>query len=129
VKNKVAKKSSVTRRNFLKGAAAVMATTAVSSSSLLSSNRRKNLDKLRNRLYSSEFPFAYDTESFESSERVFFEDKRPYINIFVRAGKTLDIKLYTADTETGLYGIEPINLIGVRDSLDIPISRFYGPRF
>jgi len=27
VKNKVAKKSSVTRRNFLKGAAAVMATT------------------------------------------------------------------------------------------------------
>jgi len=93
VKNKAAKKSSVTRRNSLKGTAAVMATTAVSSSSLLSSNRRRNLDKLRNQLHSSEFPFAYDTESFESSERVFFEDKRPYISIFVRAGKTLDIKL------------------------------------
>jgi len=128
VKNKVAKKSSVTRRNFLKGAATVMATTAVSSSSLLSSNRRRNLDKLRNQLHSSEFPFAYDTESFDSSERVWFEGNDAWVNILPKPGKNLDIKLYTAETEEGLYRRMPDNISGVKDSCDIHIGPVYGPR-
>ncbi|MCK4430429.1 MAG: metallophosphoesterase [Candidatus Aminicenantes bacterium] len=124
----MAKKSSVTRRNFLKGAATVMATTAVSSSSLLSSNRRRNLDKLRNQLHSSEFPFAYDTESFDSSERVWFEGNDAWVNILPKPGKNLDIKLYTAETEEGLYRRMPDNISGVKDSCDIHIGPVYGPR-
>jgi hypothetical protein len=120
----------ITRREFLQKAAGMTMAMAATPHLLVPSGRGSISASRQDQLYSSLFPFNYDTECFASSERVFFEDRnRAYINVFIKPEKTLDIKLYIGDTRAGLSQKMPINLTGVEDSLDIFVGHVHNPEF
>jgi len=120
--------STISRRDFLKNTAALGTMMAAGSSGLLSSQMNVRVADLQDRLYSSKFPFGYDPECFESSERIFFEEyHKAYISLFIKTGKNLDIRLYAANSEEGLYKTTPLNLSGVTDCVDIPLENIWSP--
>jgi hypothetical protein len=120
----------LTRRDFFKGALAAAAATAVCPNALTPSVRPKHGNNLRDRVSSLEFPLGYDPDNFGSAERVFFEAyNRAYVNVFVRPGKVLDVKLYAASTKSGLSRKSPLSLVGMRDSVDIYMGQIFSPEF
>ena len=121
---------SFTRREFLKKALGVGTAAAVSPQLLFSFKQKARQTELRDRLFSSPFPFGYDVENFGTSERIFFEGyNRAFVNVFVNPGKSLDINIYTARTLAGLSHSHPLRLTGVNDSLDICLGRIDEPEF
>jgi hypothetical protein len=121
--------STISRRNFLKkNAAALGAMMVAGPSGLLSSQKTARVADLRDRLFSLEFAFGYDPECFESSERIFFEEyHKAYLCLFIKTGRNLDIRLYTAASEGGLFKTTPLNLSGVSDCVDILLENIWSP--
>jgi len=73
--------------------------------------------------------FPYDTEFFESAERiVFLSPDKASLNILPKAGKSLDIRLFRSPGSFYLSNARILRFTGVDDSLDIPIKNdFWGP--
>ncbi|MGB8953272.1 MAG: metallophosphoesterase [Candidatus Aminicenantales bacterium] len=109
--------SKLKRRDFFKGAGTgVLASLAGASLfSSLNCTSRKSL--------SGEYPFPYDSEAFEASERIaFLSDQKAFVNVIPRAGQSLDIKLFRSEDKNSISGSPPLSYSGVKDSLNIPVS-------
>ena len=118
----------ISRRGFLKGAAALGAAAAADSSRLFSSQSDPPSDDLQDRLSHSGFRVGYDPEYFEATERIFFEeDHRAVINLFIKPTRSLDIRLYIAESKESLDTKNPIQLSALSDSVDIPLGRIHSP--
>ena len=122
------KMKTISRRRFLKGAAALGAAAAARSFPLYSPESGSSSRSLLDPILDSRFPYGYDPRYFEASERIFFEEHhRAFINLFVKPSQSLDIRLYIADTKSGLYKKNPLLLNGLTNSVDIPLEKIYSP--
>jgi hypothetical protein len=118
----------LSRRAFIKNAAALGAIAATDPSGLFSSQPGPSQANLLDQLSSSEFRCGYDPMYFEAAERIFFEEyHRGYINLYIKPTKSLDIRLYVAETKNGLNKKNPLHLSGVSNSVDIPLEDIYSP--
>jgi hypothetical protein len=86
---------------------------------------------------SDEFPFPYDTAVFDAAERIFNPRRSPDdpsqwvtdLNLLLKAGKTLDIKVLVADRREDLgQPREVLSFTGVQNSLDIVLRGYDAPR-
>ena len=100
------------RREFLKTSAAGVAALALGNVPIISGQTStRNLVDLRDRLYSMEHPFGYDSRNFDSAQRIHFgSDGTPSLSILPRPGKNLRVKLYVSDTEQGIHSKLPKDL-------------------
>lgn len=78
-----------------------------------------------------EYPFPYDSDYFEASERVvFLNPERASVNILPKEGKSLDIKLFIEQVDRIRIQQDKIfSFYGVNDSLDIPFHNLYHDPF
>jgi hypothetical protein len=109
------------RREFIQKTLAGMAASTIARGSLFSSSQEFH----RN----TEFPFPYD--SFDSAERIFFDNQTLWLNILPKQGKNLDIRLYVSDTSQGIYRKLPQELLvrhGEIESQNIPIDYSDSPK-
>jgi len=121
------------RREFMKKTLTGIAATTIARDSLFSSSQvnQRNWDKIMDELFNSEFPFRYDSENFDSAERIFFDNHTLWLNILPKPEKNLDIRLYVSDTEQGIYSKLPQELlVGYSDieSQNIPIDYADSPK-
>ena len=88
-------------------------------------------------LTSTEFPFPYDPAVFEAAERISnvrrsVSDPSVWLtdlNLLVKSGKTLDIKVLVADRREALATTMDVqSFAGVKDSLDLQIRGYDSPR-
>jgi len=86
---------------------------------------------------SKEFPFPYDPGVFEAAERISNVRRSPLdpsvwltdLNLLLKSGKTLDIKVLVADRRETLATTADIQTFtGVKDSLDLQIRGSDSPR-
>jgi len=113
------------RRDFFKGAGkGVLA-------SLLGSSWLSSLSCLSPKPSSDEFPFPYDSDAFEASERiVFLNHNEAAISVIPKIGKTLEIKFYAVEDKNFLARKAPLGSYRVKDCLDIPVQNVLGaPEF
>ncbi len=120
----------ISRRKFLKQAGVIGASTALDGSGfqpfrppIKNIKQRTSLDH--------EYPFPYDADYFEASERVvFLNPERANVNIIPKEGKSLDIKLYIEqEDQIRIQQDKIISFYGVNDSLDIPFHNLYRDPF
>ena len=78
-----------------------------------------------------EYPFPYDSDYFEASERVvFINPERASVNIIPKEGKSLDIKLFIEQEDRiRILQDRIFSFYGVNDSFDIPFHNFYRDPF
>jgi hypothetical protein len=120
------------RRKFLKSTCIALSASAVNPF-FLNSSFRSDSSGLKTRtldyvLY-DEYPWPYDMDYMGSSERVFFDrNDTAWLNVLVRPGKKLDIRLYVSATKEELFRNPPKTFIGVEDSFDLSISGIQSPR-
>jgi hypothetical protein len=119
----------ISRRAFLKGTSALLAATAARPSKVFSSPHSQKNTNLRDLANSVEFPFGYNADVFGASERIFFEKHNTaFLNLFVKPGKALDIKVFVSDQESDLHTKIPLHLTGVKNSVDILLGDVLSPR-
>ncbi len=109
------------RREFIQKTLAGFASATIARGSLISSSQKNH----------TEFPFPYDSESFDSAERIYFDNQSLWLNMLPKPGKNLDIRLYVSDTAQGLYRKLPQELfVRYRDieSQNIPIDYADSPK-
>ncbi|UCE43279.1 MAG: metallophosphoesterase [Candidatus Aminicenantes bacterium] len=118
----------ISRRGFLKSAAALGAGVAVNPADPFPAPKPNQGENLQDRLFISDYPFGYDPEYFEATERIFFEEhNRAYINLFIKPTQSLDIRLYMAETKDALYKKKPLQLFALSNSLDISLGKISSP--
>jgi hypothetical protein len=119
----------ISRRDFLKKISVLGASTACFTPSLpgLQTSMRPSLKSLLD----SDYPFPYDSDYFEASERVVFIDPlQTSVNIFPKEGKSLDIKFYISQEDRfRLCRYKIFNYTGVDASLEIPFSNLFRDPF
>jgi hypothetical protein len=120
------------RRTFLKQAGITLGASAVNRYFFVPPNafdsdkpeNKRSLDYILN----DEYPWPYDAEYMDSAERIVFDNHNTaWINIFVKPGKNLDIKLYLSETREDLPWNLSHKFFGVKDTLDIRISDIEAP--
>ena len=120
------------RRKFLESTGIALSAGAINPFFLRSSFRSNSSGlKTRNLDYvlCDDYPWPYDMEHMESSERIFFDkDGTAWLNVLVKPGKKLDIRLYVSDTKEKLFRNPPKTYTGVEDSFDLSISGIRSPR-
>jgi hypothetical protein len=118
--------SKISRRNFLKGLTAAGAVSALTSlPPLLSAKSGRNA---ANSFMANPFPLGFDEDCFGASERILFEGRnKALVNVFVRPGRTVDIRLFWSDSRGSLFQESPRSFFSVKDSLDIPLGPVDGP--
>jgi len=88
-------------------------------------------------LTSREFPFPYDAAVFEAAERIFNIRRSALdpgvwltdLNLLIKSGKTLDIKVLVADRREGLATTPDVqSFTGVKDILNLQILGHDSPR-
>jgi 3',5'-cyclic AMP phosphodiesterase CpdA len=88
-------------------------------------------------LASDEFPFPFDTSVFEAAERISCLRRsgddpsvwRTDLNLLIRPGKTLDVKVLVADRREDLsHPREILSFTGVADSFDTILHGYDSPR-
>lgn len=88
-------------------------------------------------LTSTEFPFPYDPAVFEAAERISNVRRSGLdpsvwltdLNLLIKSGKTLDIKVLVADRRENLATTPDVqSFAGVKDSLDLQIRGHDSPR-
>ncbi len=114
------------RREFLKKIGSGVTALAIDSSHLLPSNKPETLGKIEE-LLNSDYPFPYDSDCFEASERiVFLDSNKASLNIIPKEGKSLDIKLYhSVEDKMRICGSRIF--YSVNDTLEIPIRKIFDP--
>jgi len=120
----------ISRREFLKRAGVIGASTALDGSVFDPiRQRRKNMNQ--SSLLDHEYPFPYDSNYFEASERVvFLSPEHTSVNIIPKEGKSLDIKLYIEQEDRiRILQNKVFSYYGVNDSLDIPFHNLYRDPF
>ncbi len=123
------------RREFLKLAGLGLAAAGLDPGKLLalSANEDLRTSPLWPQLADDTYPFPYDQEYFASAERIF--NLRPgsgqnraslwrtELNLLLREGLSLDIKVSTAETREGLSSPESLqSFTGVKDSLTLALT-------
>lgn len=86
-------------------------------------------DPVRDRILSAEFPFPYDDTFFECAERIYnvrrmgagAGDVRANLHLLLKAGRTLDVRVFSADRAEGLPTGRVQSFTGVRDALDVEL--------
>lgn len=125
------KPAKIKRREFLKFASLGTVSASLSPSLLFSFENANQPVKLYN-LIESEYPFPYDSDHFEASERiVFIDSKTASISILPKEGKVLDIKLhYFQEDKMHICGPRLRSYYGVDDCLKVLIrNRMWEPEF
>jgi len=70
--------------------------------------------------------FPYDADFFECAERfAFLNPQEAVLNLIVRSGRSLDIKLYKGMSEGSLVAGTAYSYAQVRDVLNIPLAGFF----
>lgn len=120
----------ISRRDFLKQAGVLGASTALDRSVFKPLRPRRSGVKQLN-LPDQDYPFPYDSDHFEASERVvFLSPDKTSVNIIPKEGKSLDIKLYIEQEDRiRILQDKVSSFYGVRDSLDIPFHNLYRDPF
>ena len=111
----------ISRREFLKRAGVIGTSTAFGGSVFDPLRpQRKNLNQ--SSLHDHEYPFPYDSNYFEASERiVFLNPEHANVNIIPKEGKSLDIKMYIEhEDRIRILQDKVFSYYGVRDSVTIP---------
>ena len=125
------KPEKVKRRDFLK-LAGLGAVSASLSPSLLYSFGKPEQSRSLLDLMDSEYPFPYDSDHFEASEKIMFLDHMTAsISVFPKEGKVLDIKLhYFQEDKMHICSSRVRPFYGVDNCLEIPIrNRMWEPEF
>jgi 3',5'-cyclic AMP phosphodiesterase CpdA len=123
------------RREFLKLAGWGLAAASLDPRRLLSLSGEQNIatSPLWSQLADDSFPFPYDEEYFACAERLFNlrlnqgRDSaarwRADLNLLLKDGLNLDIKVTTAETRQALATARDVrSFTGVKDSLTLPLS-------
>lgn len=116
----------ISRREFLKRAGVIGASTAFNGP-VLKNFRTPKKKSSQNISHDHEYPFPYDSNYFEASERVvFLNPEQASVNIIPKEGKSLDIKLHIEHEDKIRIQQDKISsYFGVNDSLDIPFHNLY----
>lgn len=116
----------ISRREFLKRAGVIGASTAFDGP-VLKRFRPPKKKSSQNISHDHEYPFPYDSNYFEASERVvFLNPVRASVNIIPKEGKSLDIKIRIEQEDRIRIQQDKISsYYGVNDSLNIPFHNLY----
>ncbi|MFC2157020.1 metallophosphoesterase [Acidobacteriota bacterium] len=117
------------RRKFLKMAGALGATTACAP--LFTSAGQWNRSGIGSNPADSDYPFPYDSNYFDASERIVFLDTNTLsLNILPKDGANLDIRVTYPHEDRISIQSRSINFTGVKSSLEIPLpSQLWDPVF
>jgi len=127
------------RRSFLKIGGTSLLLSGLNPGTLLPQNSSSisPSSPFYEQLTSDEFPFPYDVNVFEASERIFNVRRNPDIpdvwltnlNLLLKAGKTLDLKILVADTRGELANPrETLSYTGVSGTFNTVIHGYDSPR-
>ncbi|MDP2913997.1 MAG: metallophosphoesterase [Candidatus Aminicenantes bacterium] len=125
------------RREFVKLGGAGLLLTGLDLKTLFGLPAESAASPFTEQLTSQEFPFPYDPAVFEAAERISNVRRSGLdpsvwltdLNLLVKSGKTLDIKVLVADRREALATTMDVqSFTGVKDSLDLQIRGHDSPR-
>lgn len=130
---------SVTRREFMRVGGSGFLLAALDPRKIFGQDviRPSPLSPFYEQLASDEFPFPFDTAVFEAAERISNVRRSPVdgsvwltdLNLILKTGTKLDIKILTADRREDLSRPRDIqSYSGVTDSLDMILRGYDAPR-
>lgn len=121
------------RRDFLKWGGVSLAGVSLQTGQIFSFGRGDQAESrfLSERLLAEEYPFPYDDQVFHCAERIFNVRRNPVtasnfqagLNLLLKEGKRLDIKVYSSDRKENLPQTSDVqSFFGVEGSLDCTLS-------